>query len=194
MSSPSKVAIARHIAGRIEQWASAGDIGARTAEGYRKLLDRQIVPHIGDVPLQRLGTADVERWHSRLRGAGLSPRTVKHAHALLRKALGDAVRHGQMMRNVCAHDAQRAPKVPKKKPRILLKDEIADFVEKLELTEIFPQAMVALFCGLRAGEVLALQWQPSISMAQVSAGQGKRRGSGRPAVDDQTTQDRGQRA
>jgi integrase len=155
---PSRLTVAEHVRARIEVWHAAGDIGNSTRERYGVLLKKQIAPHIGSLALQRLGTVEVQAWHSRLRAAGLSPRTVKHAHALLRKALGDAVRHGQMMRNVCAHDAQRAPKVPKKKPRILLKDEIADVVEKLRSTEIFPQAMVALFCGLRAGEVLALQW------------------------------------
>ncbi len=156
---PSKVAIARHIADRIEQWASADDIGARTAEGYRKLLDRQIVPHIGDVPLQRLGTADVERWHRTLRAAGLASRTIGHAHRLLAKALSDAVRHGQLMRNVAGREGQRAPKVTDAKPaRVLKAEEVASFVDRLQGHPLYPHAMVGLFCGLRSAELLALRW------------------------------------
>ena len=42
--------------------------------------------------------------------------------------------------------------------RILTKDQIGDVVDRLRGTEIFPKALLALFCGLRAGEVLALRW------------------------------------
>ncbi len=59
-------------------------------------------------------------------------------------------------RNVAA--LQRAPKVPVKRPDIIRKDQLDDVVAKLRDTAIFPKAMLALFCGLRAGEVLALSW------------------------------------
>ena len=154
----SKTTIAQHVRARIDVWHGAGDIGDATRERYNVLLKKQISPHIGSEALQRLGTAEVQAWHSMMRAAGLSALTVRHAHAVLRKALGDAVRHGQLSRNVCGHDGQRAPKVPKKKPMILKKDQIADVVDKLRETDIFPEAMLALFCGLRAGEVLALAW------------------------------------
>jgi integrase len=108
--------------------------------------------------LQRLGTVDVEEWHKKMRGTGLAPRTARHAHALLAKALGDAVRHGLLVRNVAGRDGERAPQVPKKEMKTLKKNQIGDVVAKLRGAEIFPKAMLALFCGLRAGEVLALRW------------------------------------
>ena len=153
-----KVSVAEHVRTRIGIWHTGGEIGDATRERYDVLLKKQIAPHIGGLLLQRLGTADVQAWHTKMRAAGLSPVTVRHAHAVLRKALGDAVRHGQLSRNVCGPDGQRAPKVPKKKPVIIKGKQLADVVEKLRGTAVYPEAMLALFCGLRAGEVLALSW------------------------------------
>lgn len=157
--APSKTTIAEHVGARIDQWHSAGDIGDRTAEGYRKLLQHLVAPHIGDTSLQRLSTLDVENWHGKLKAAGLASRTIGHAHRLLSKALSDSVKHGQLLRNVAGREGQRAPKIiDAKEARVLKAEEIADFVDGLRGHPIFPQAMVALFCGLRSGEVLALKW------------------------------------
>ena len=156
--APDKISVAEHVRARIDIWHASGEIGDATRERYDVLLKKQIAPHVGSTPMQRLGTAEVQAWHSKMRDAGLSAVTVRHAHAVLRKALGDAVRHGQLSRNVCGLDGQRAPKVPKKKPAIVKGKQLADVVAKLKATTIYPEAMLALFCGLRAGEVLALTW------------------------------------
>lgn len=156
---PTKLTIADHVATRIKVWHEAGDIGDATHERYGVLLRKQITPHIGILALQRLGTADVEAWHSKMRASGLAPRTCRHAHNLLAKALADAVRHGLLTKNVCGRDGQRAPKVSAKEMQILKADQIGDVVEKLRGLPIFPKALLALFCGLRAGEVLALRWR-----------------------------------
>src|SRR6185437_8734240 len=42
----SKLTVASHVESRIEQWESAKDISAKTAERYRELLVNQIRPHI----------------------------------------------------------------------------------------------------------------------------------------------------
>lgn len=155
---PSKVTVAAHVAARIDVWAAAGTIGNATQARYNTLLKKQITPHIGETTLQRLGPADVEAWHAALRKSGLAPATIRNAHRLLGKALRDAVRNGQIPRSVAGRDGQQAPAVPANKPDIVRKDQIDDVVEKLHGQPIFPKAMLALFCGLRAGEVLALRW------------------------------------
>lgn len=157
--APSKTTIASHIADRIAQWVSAGDIGNRTAEGYRRLLLQLIGPHIGSLPLQKLDTATIERWHRTLRAKGLASRTIGHAHRLLAKALSDAVKHRQIVHNPAGREGQRAPKITDAKVACVLKaDEIEDFVDRLRGHPLYPHAMIGLFCGLRSAELLALRW------------------------------------
>jgi integrase len=155
---PTKLNVGDHVATRIEVWRSAGDIGAHTYKRYGDSLRLHIRPHIGAIALQRLSTMDVESWHKTLSDTPLAPRTIRHCHRLLAQALGDAVRHNLIARNVAGREGQRAPKLPQEEVEIIRANEIAGVVERLRGTPIYPLAMVALFCGLRAGEICALRW------------------------------------
>lgn len=151
---PSKIAVADFVRTRVDQWEAAGDISARTAQRYRQLVENQIAPHLGNRPLQKLTRLDVEGWHTALRNGGLASRTIGHAHRVLGKALGDAERDGAVIKNVCK--LQRAPKVAERE-MVIVKD-VPGLVDKLRGSRLYAPAMVALFGGLRLGEVLALRW------------------------------------
>ena len=142
---------------RIDQWSTSGVIGAKTTKRYGVLLDKQIAPHLGDTVLQRLSTNDIEKWHAKLKAAGLASGTIKAAHKVMVKALDDAVRHDQLARNVCA--LQRVPKAAAAEVAIITADQIEQVVSKLKGVAIYPRATLALFCGLRAGEILGLRWR-----------------------------------
>jgi integrase len=151
---PSKMSVAAFVRARVDQWEAAGDITARTAQRYRQLTENQIVPHIGATPLQKLARLDVEGWHTTLRKGGLAPRTIGHAHRVLGKALRDAERDGIVLRNVCK--LQKAPKIADTEMAIVR--DVPSFIDKLRGTRLYVPAMVALFAGLRLGEILALRW------------------------------------
>lgn len=152
----SKVTVAEFVRGRIDQWEAAGEITARTAQRYRQLAENQIVPHIGTRPLQKLSRLDIERWHTAVRNAGFTARTVGHAHRVLGKALRDAELDGLVSRNVCR--VQRAPKVAE--AEMVVVRDIPGFLAAVQGSERFRAvAVVALFTGMRLGEVLALRWK-----------------------------------
>jgi integrase len=148
------------VRARVDQWEAAGGISARTAQRYRELVENQIVPHIGAKVLQKLKPLDIEGWHSalrnggRVRGGGVSARTIGHAHRVLSKALADAVRNELVSRNVAREE--RAPKVADTEVAIV--QDVAALVDKLRDWRLGTVAMVALFTGMQLGEVLALRW------------------------------------
>jgi integrase len=151
---PSKMSVAAFVRARVDQWEAAGEITARTAQRYRQLAENQVAPHIGATPLQKLARLDVERWHTTLRNGGLAPRTVGHAHRVLGKALRDAERDGLVLRNVCK--LQTAPRIAD--TEIAIVRDVPGLVAKLRDTRLYVPAMMALFAGLRLGEILALRW------------------------------------
>jgi integrase len=172
LPEPSKLTVAAYVEDRIKTWQTVPrknrePIGLKTAERARELLDNQIRPHIGDIALQKLSTTDIETWHGKLLTAGrvdgkpLHPRTALHAHRLLSKALDDALRHGLVVANVAA--VQGAVKVPEDdQEEVVIIDgaeKVKAVVAALRDRTIFPPAMIALFCGLRRGEILALRRQ-----------------------------------
>ncbi len=152
-----QLTVAEHVAARIDVWRSAGEIGAHAHKRYRDTLELHIRPHIGKTMLQQLTTVGVETWHTKLRDR-LSPRSIRAAHRLLSKALADGVRHKLIANNVAGREGQRAPKAPRQEMQIIRKNEIDDVVSRLRHSPIYVEAMVALFCGLRIGEICALRW------------------------------------
>jgi integrase len=150
----SKKTVGEFVQSRINQWEAAGDITAGSAQRYQVLLDNQIMPHLGIRPLQKLTRLELEGWHTALRNGGLAPRTIGHAHRMLGKALSDAEKDGLVVKNVCK--IQRAPKVAKKSEMAIVRD-VPAFVEKLRGSRLYVQVIVALFTGMRLGEILALK-------------------------------------
>jgi integrase len=157
----SKETVDNFVRARIDQWEAAGDISARTAQRYRQLLENQIVPHVGGKMLQKLKPLDIEEWHTKLkkqgrvRGeGGLAARTIGHAHRVLGKALKDAAKNDLVTRNVTK--SQPAPKVADED--MVIVQDVPGLVAKLAGTRLHVPAMIALFTGMRLGEILALRW------------------------------------
>ena len=87
---------------------------------------------------------------------GLAARTIGHAHRVLGAALSDAERDGAVVKNVCK--LQKAPKVPESE--MVIVQDVPGFVALLRAVagrRLYAPAIVALFTGMRLGEVLALR-------------------------------------
>jgi integrase len=159
---PTKATVADFVRARISQWEASGEISARTAQRYRQLLENQIVPYLGTKVLRKLRPLDMEEWHTSLRNGGrvrgqggIAARTIGHAHRLLSKALRDAASNDLVTRNVAKQ--KPAPKVEDNADKVIVQD-VSDLVNKLRDWRLGAVAMVALFTGMRLGEVLALRW------------------------------------
>ena len=160
--APNKLTVAAFLKERMAHWVATKQISPRTAEGYTQLIDTHIVPYLGARPVQRLGTRDVESWHTVLLTSGrhdgeggLNPRTAGHAHRVLSKALADGVRHGLITKNVAA--IQKAPKVDAEEMQILSPAAVDALPAQLAGHELEAVTIVGLFCGLRRGEILAVR-------------------------------------
>ncbi len=152
---PSSVSVADFLASWLADVAP-GAVGEKSLERYASLIRLQINPHLGTTQLQRLRPGDVAGWLQALSKTGLAPRTVRHAHGVLRSALAHATAIEVLDRNVAA--AIRAPKVPRAEIEILDADQIADVLGKLKGHTIFPIAALAIGSGARRGELAALRW------------------------------------
>jgi integrase len=87
----------------IEQWlqtSARGSVRESTYESYRNQVRRYVVPAIGRVKLKRLSAMQIQGMYRAMLDRGLSPRTVQYTHAVLHRALRQAVRWGLVPRNV----------------------------------------------------------------------------------------------
>lgn len=132
-------------------------VKASTADGYAWMLRRYVVPHIGHIRLARLHPQDVERMLSALIDSGLSPRTVRQARAILRRAVSYAERYGMVSRNVVA--LVQPPSAPLSTTHdALTHDEARALLHAAAGDRFEALVSVALTLGLRRGEALGLRW------------------------------------
>jgi integrase len=166
---PSTVTVAEYLRGWLGDPPKDGEppsappagLTPKTAERYRELAEGQIIPHLGDIALQKLRPARIEQWHVDLlkagskRGKPLSPTTVQHAHRVLHKALKRATKTEIVSRNVAA--VISPPPTKRRKVRILTSDEITDTLAKFEGHALYSLAVFDLATGMRRGELAGLR-------------------------------------
>ena len=136
-----------------------GSVQERTFDSYGRLVRRYIVPAIGGVKLKKLSPMRVQAMYRGMQDRGLSPRTVQYTHAVLHRALKQALRWNMVPRNVCG--AVDRPQVR----RELIQPLDAQQTRKLlnaaraagDRLEAF--YVLAVHTGMRPGELLGLKWE-----------------------------------
>jgi integrase len=100
------------------------------------------------------------RWHSftgNKRAAQSEAARLTHMHRVLREALQQAVRWRLLDNNPA--DAVKPPKVERKQLDTYDIQQTAELLERLRGNHMFVPTVLAGLCGLRRGEIAALQWK-----------------------------------
>jgi integrase len=150
-----------------------------TWESYDTVARAYLRPRLGASPLDALTVRALDLHYVRLlesggrRGQPLARRTVEYAHAVLRKALNDAVVAGLLADNVaeCATVPRIDPNAGRLPSRLPAWSE-AEAQRFLELSaghDLADLWRVALGTGMRRGELLGLRWSDvDLSVPQVT--------------------------
>lgn len=135
----------------------------KTQENYKMFVRLRIKPTLGDIPLRKLNVNHIQQLYARMASERLdkqdkpvSPSTINGCHRVLRAALQRAVIAGLIPDNPAA-DAVPPP-VPDYEPTILTDDELDQFLAAARSLRTYAMYEMALFGGLRVGEILALTW------------------------------------
>ena len=142
----------------------------KTKDYYLNYIDNHIVPELGNTPLEKLTTIQIQKFyndlqksgriqrytHIKLKDKGLSTRVVRGIHTLLNNCLEQAVAE----RLILANPAKgcRLPKLEKREMKILPEDKIGPYLVEAERRGLLAAFYLELTTGLRRGELLALLW------------------------------------
>jgi integrase len=113
-----------------------------------------VTPQQLNLHYQHLLTAGRKRGH-----AGLSARSVRYVHTLLRKAYADAVRLGHVQSNPA--DLADAPSARAARPVVRppwSAEELTRFLRRARKDRFYSAYFLAATTGLRRGEVLGARW------------------------------------
>ena len=134
-----------------------------TYESYALMIRAHIGPDLGKVPLSKLQPNMLQSFYNEKleRGrkdgsGGLSSRTVRYLHTIIRQALQQAVKEGLLFRNPA--DATSPPTVKTKEINPLTEDELIVFQRAAEGDRFLVAYQLAAATGFRRGELLGLCW------------------------------------
>ena len=147
----------------LDQWlATLHDLSARTRVDYENVTRRYWRPTLGEERLDRLTTPAIRTVLADMSEAGLSPTTLRQAHAVLRIALGAAVDDGLLPQNP-ALGKRMLPARERREQRVLNGAEVTRLLRETASDPLGALWAVALTTGMRPGELLGLQW-PDVSL------------------------------
>ena len=139
-----------------------------TMNYYHRNIEQHIIPAIGDIPLNKLTTRDLQKLYNDLQSngrlrkvqkkkkPGLSNSTVRGIHMMLHNALDRAVKEKRILSNPTENCI--IPKIEKQEMKILHPDHISAYLDAAEQRGALPMFYLELVSGLRKGELVALQW------------------------------------
>lgn len=128
-----------------------------TVQVYRSIVTHHLIPAIGHLRLDRLRPEDIDRIQRAATDAKLSPRTISVIRATLAVALNVAVTRGYMARNVVG--LVDAPRIEPYTGVVLTDQEARRLLAAAAGDRFEAGYALALYLGLRMGEVLGLRWQ-----------------------------------
>jgi len=160
---PSRITLGEFLDRFLRDWVPL-HLAARSVESYVGAL-AHVRRHLGNRRLQALRPADLAALYASLSRSGLAPRTVKHTHVILHRALKEAKVWG-LLRDNPAETAK--PPTPEDQELPILQPERArELLDRLrgEARENSPGGVLyllgslALATGMRRNELLGLRWK-----------------------------------
>ncbi|MDP2954130.1 MAG: tyrosine-type recombinase/integrase [Chloroflexota bacterium] len=131
-------------------------VRVRTYECY-ELQTRRLIPHIGKLRLSALTPAHVQATYNALLVSGLSRRSVELTHAILHRALRQAVQWSLVGRNVT--EAVSVPRPGRREMKTLTAEQVQDLFSTTAGDRLHALYVLLATTGLRLGEALGLKWE-----------------------------------
>lgn len=162
--APSKMTVRQFLEDWLDDYVQ-GHTKLTTHDNYKCIIERHIVPALGGLSLDQLEPIHIQKLYSgKRRGGradgkdgGLSVRTIRCIHGILREALGYAVDLKLLQFNPALNT--KPPRQERKKLEVWNASDVSRFLDKAADNRFCALFVVALYTGLRRGELLALKWE-----------------------------------
>jgi integrase len=144
----------------LDRWldtAAKPKLREKSYHSYESMLRRHIRPALGERMLSAVTPLDVQDTYQKMIDRGLSSRTVRYTHSVLRSAVRQAIRWRLLLQDPT--DGAQLPRLGRREMRVLTAEQSRIFLSAVLKTHCGPVFAVALTTGMRPSEYLALKWQ-----------------------------------
>ncbi len=146
------------LAGWVQRWLSSYCFAVKpsTRYKYEKDLQYHVLAYIGDIPLTKLKSDQIQQCYTRMRESGLTLKTINNVHSTLHKVLRKAVEVKLLLSNpsdVCSASRGKRPDI-----QTIPQNALHTFFDAAKDSPYFEVLYFLVFTGLRRSEVVGLTW------------------------------------
>ncbi|MNS17045.1 Transposase [compost metagenome] len=155
LNPPSQLTVNQFL----DEWlrSKGGSIEERTLLDYELTLKRYVRPFLGERRLDKLTPRDIQELINTLKEKKRSSRTIRGTHVVLSSALAQAVKQQLLPRNPA--EGALLPARQQSEMMALGPEEARRFLEEAAKDRWGLLFALALYTGMRPGEIRALQWK-----------------------------------
>lgn len=129
-----------------------------TVYAYQKMIDNHIAPALGDIPLQKLTPAQLQRYYAdKIREGKISTNTVRKHHDLMNSAFKMAVKQGLLLSNPASK--VEPPVIKHHEMQCYSFEQLQQLLKLSEGTRLEVLIKLAGLLGLRREEIMGLTWE-----------------------------------
>jgi integrase len=127
---------------------------------YKNIIDKRLIPNLGKTDLDKLKPIEIQTFLTNvIKEDGLSSTTARHYYNVINIALNQAVKWDILFKNPC-DKVNRPKKASVEHPTLNVKQAymLLDYTKSSIFSVMYIPVHIALFCGMRRGEIIGLQW------------------------------------
>jgi integrase len=148
------------VAEWLKRWLKedCADMKPTTIKSYTSCVNHHLIPNVGKIRLDKLSHSDIQRLYTKLEKS-LSSVTVHKVHRCLRAALNRSIKRGYLKESPMTRVDSPERRSPKRRTLSVQQAQQMLSWLKQQRSIAYYGAYLAIYGGLRLGEVCGLKWK-----------------------------------